>query len=562
MGFFGRIHGPEFTRLFLACTPPGGWPRTIAVANSGGPDSSCLLFLLHELMQATVGATSLPKKVVSLTVDHGLQAESALMAEQAAGVASKLGVEHHTVKIPWGETPFPPIPAGDNAFESIARLARFRVLFEAMKKTGALVLALGHHADDQVETSLIRIAKGTTEMGAGGMRKCRRWGMGLGKEGDLGWTGYEGMSRWMVRPLLSVRKEKILATCKEAEISYVQDKTNFQPEITIRNAIRHIISNGEAFSQTLPEHIREGIENMQARAESLEGASFDLSAGSEQLRATVLSLGRRVDDIDEEVNAHLKAIRVSGPPGTFVMSHPTAAKIQNETTRARIIQRILRYVSFHPWGSLRADGNRRGSSLSRIVANVWDPQPQRQANFIAGGGVMWIPAVFKHNKLQFIDFGKQENVSASGSLVWVATRAPPLGANKLKAMNMDNPLNMDVTSALLAAVAQYKHNPSAPKTVEFLYDCRFVVTFDISKIPNSILRYLEELDGRLFIITQTRWYWPRVVLKPSEGGQVVLESEMPRVEIGTIQQWRWEDRSGVVKSKWIESRWIRPLDAI
>lgn len=56
----------------------------------------------------------------------------------------------------------------------------------------------------------------------------------------------------------------------------------------------------EAFSQTLPEHIREGIENMQARAESLEGASFDLSAGSEQLRATVLSLSRRVDDIDEE----------------------------------------------------------------------------------------------------------------------------------------------------------------------------------------------------------------------------------------------------------------------
>jgi tRNA(Ile)-lysidine synthase TilS/MesJ len=129
------------------------------------------------------------------------------MAKQCSKNASSLKVEHLTVPIPWSEPPFPPRPADDSAFEGIAREARFHVLFNAMTRMDAKTLAFGHHADDQVETSLMRLSKRTTEIGAGGMRPCRRWGMGLktGKD-KLGWAGHEGMHRWIVRPLLEVSK--------------------------------------------------------------------------------------------------------------------------------------------------------------------------------------------------------------------------------------------------------------------------------------------------------------------------------------------------------------------
>ena len=72
------------------------------------------------------------------------------------------------------------------------------------------VIALAHHADDQVETALMRFGMGTTELGAAGMRACRRWGMGtadarLGEQA-LGWAGLGGMNKWIVRPLLDVAK--------------------------------------------------------------------------------------------------------------------------------------------------------------------------------------------------------------------------------------------------------------------------------------------------------------------------------------------------------------------
>ena len=183
-----------------------------AVANSGGPDSTCLLFLVNRLLSdENMSREGLPNSVVSITVDHGLQASSSFMADRCSKNAISLKVKHITVPIPWSEPPFPPRPSNMRSVENIARDARFHILFHAMTCMSVKTLAFGHHIDDQVETSLMRLARGTTELGAGGMRYCRRWGMGLTKSvaDTLGWAGYEGMHRWIVRPLLEVSKVSI-----------------------------------------------------------------------------------------------------------------------------------------------------------------------------------------------------------------------------------------------------------------------------------------------------------------------------------------------------------------
>lgn len=128
------------------------------------------------------------------------------MAQHAATLAESLGVEHVTMKLPWGQENYPPKPGPDEKMEEIARDMRQRIFFGHMKNMNANSLALGHHADDQVETMLMRLGRGSTQFGLSGMRPCRRWGMGSGKPEDDEAYGIHGLRKWIVRPLLGVGK--------------------------------------------------------------------------------------------------------------------------------------------------------------------------------------------------------------------------------------------------------------------------------------------------------------------------------------------------------------------
>jgi len=185
------------------------------VANSGGPDSTCLLFLLHSYLDFllrpfgnlkshlfTNSETRFPTRLISLTVDHDLQPSSKEMAERAGNIAKSLGVEHATLKLPWGQNTFHPKPGPNEKIEGIARAMRYKVLFKYMKMRGATAVALGHHADDQVETMLMRLGRGSSAYGLAAMKSCRRWGMG----DSFARYGFEGMKKWIVRPLLPFDK--------------------------------------------------------------------------------------------------------------------------------------------------------------------------------------------------------------------------------------------------------------------------------------------------------------------------------------------------------------------
>ncbi|KAF7363925.1 ATP-bind-3 domain-containing protein [Mycena sanguinolenta] len=350
-----------------------------------------------------------PASVVSMTINHGLQASSDAMAKHCADYAQALGIEHFSVKIPWSEPPFPEKPRPGQAFEEVGRRSRYHILFQIMKQAGADTLALGHHGDDQVETSLMRLARGTTELGAGGMRKVRRWGMGVNKEGvenGLGWAGVEGMKMWMVRPFLEVSKDRILATCEENSLEYVEDSTNFQPQLTLRNTIRHLLSKNtldhESLGLELPPHIAQSVNQLQTALSSLESVDLDPSEGLEQLRSSVHILTEQVEDIENQVDSCLNRCHLPSPPATYLVSCRGLATIRNPLVKKSLVLRIMRYLSFHAWGSLRADADRRQKSVDQLVQNLWVPDPfaAKIAPFVAGGGVWWMPAVVGEKTLE------------------------------------------------------------------------------------------------------------------------------------------------------------------
>lgn len=179
------------------------------MANSGGPDSTCLLFLLRSVVEQLNGRTGFIKSLLSVHVDHDLQLSARTMAERAEQNARVLGVDHYTTKIPWSTPPFPSRPTHGQPLEELARDARRNRLFHAMLQHNVTAIAFGQHADDQLETVLMRLAAGSGLTGAAGIRPVRRMGMGDHEGREMTHFGLQGMNQWVVRPLLSVSKVNI-----------------------------------------------------------------------------------------------------------------------------------------------------------------------------------------------------------------------------------------------------------------------------------------------------------------------------------------------------------------
>ena len=134
-----------------------GWaeglpPGPVAVAVSGGGDSVALLLLLQE-----TGA----RPLAAVTVDHGLRPESAAEAAAVAALCSARGIAHTLLR--WEE------PAGAGNLQARAREARRRLIGDWARGRGIGAVALGHTLDDQAETFLLRLARGSGVDGLSGM---------------------------------------------------------------------------------------------------------------------------------------------------------------------------------------------------------------------------------------------------------------------------------------------------------------------------------------------------------------------------------------------------------
>lgn len=209
------INAPELTRavdpvalarfaadLALLCDPV---EARVLVAVSGGPDSLALLLLTHALIG---------ERCVAATVDHGLRPEAADEAAWVAALCAARGIDHAVLRGPLPER------TGHTAnLSARARALRYELLQAHADTVGATRIATAHHADDQVETLIMRLNRGA---GVGGL------------------AGVRAKSGRVIRPLLGWRRAELGAIVAAAGIVAVDDPSNVSDRFDRARLRKHL----------------------------------------------------------------------------------------------------------------------------------------------------------------------------------------------------------------------------------------------------------------------------------------------------------------------------------
>ena len=196
-----------------AVGPFEGRPR-LAVAVSGGADSLALALLVDRWARRQSG------RIFALTVDHGLRKGSTAEARQVGRWLAKRGIDHRVLR--WtGAKP-------TTGIQAAARQARYRLLTDWCAHEGVLHLLLAHHAGDQMETFLLRVAGRSGVDGLAGMAAV-----------------VEDSACRMVRPLLVVPRSRLEATLRAADQEWMEDPSNRNTDFA-RVRVRTLLSKLDA----------------------------------------------------------------------------------------------------------------------------------------------------------------------------------------------------------------------------------------------------------------------------------------------------------------------------
>lgn len=256
--------------------PPEG---LVLVAFSGGPDSLALL---------AAAVFEAPGRVGAVIVDHGLQSGSDAVAARAAEQAESLGsVLTRVVRV---------TVAGDGGPEAAARSARYAALDAVAAETGATAVLLGHTLDDQAETVLLGLARGSGSASLQGMAP----GAGLYR-----------------RPLLGIRRSTTVQACADAGLEPWHDPHNDDPAYTRVRVRRTVLPVLEA--------------------ELGPGVTEALARTAEQAREDEHAFATMLDELAEELAEHIDAgiaVRVS-----TLAANPPALR-----------QRLIRFVVHAEFG--------------------------------------------------------------------------------------------------------------------------------------------------------------------------------------------------------------------
>ncbi|WP_310468855.1 tRNA lysidine(34) synthetase TilS [Sphingomonas sp.] len=189
----------------------------LGVAVSGGPDSLALLLL---------ATAARPGAVEAATVDHGLRPAARAEAEQVGAICGQLGVPHRTLAIDWSDPPAANLQAR-------ARAARYAALGEWAQERALAAVATAHHLDDQAETLLMRLARGSGVGGLAGVQAKRQLCEGV----------------MLVRPLLGWRRAELGEIVAAARLEPVDDPSNRDDRFD-RTRVRALLADTEWLDPT------------------------------------------------------------------------------------------------------------------------------------------------------------------------------------------------------------------------------------------------------------------------------------------------------------------------
>jgi tRNA(Ile)-lysidine synthase len=229
------------TRVAVRRAVPGG-SAPVLVACSGGADSLALL------AAAVFEAREQPWPVVGVTVDHALHEDSADVTTRVVGQMATLGAdETASIRVS--------VNVDGHGLEAAARQARYAVLEELAERFGSSTVLLGHTRDDQAETVLLGLARGSGGRALAGMR--RRRGVFL-------------------RPFLELTRETTERACREQGIAWWTDPANADPRFTrtrVRDVVLPMLEDelGPGVTAALArtaDQLRQDVEHLDALAEA------------------------------------------------------------------------------------------------------------------------------------------------------------------------------------------------------------------------------------------------------------------------------------------------------
>ena len=276
----------------------------VLVACSGGADSLALL------AAAVFETRRRSLRVVGVTVDHGLQEGSREHADEVVAQMARLGAdETMTVRVT--------VDAPGIGMEAAAREARYAALGQAAESLGSSVVLLGHTLDDQAETVLMGLARGSGGRSIAGMRRR------FHDDGEeQGRTRYE-------RPLLDVTRAQTEAACRAEGIEFWSDPQNADPRF-LRSRVRHTVlpvleaELGPGVAATLArtaDQLRRDMESLDDIAELTfqevrSGAGLDLRLDVCRLEVNTPAVVSRV--------LRLAALEAGSPPSELFAVHVDA----------------------------------------------------------------------------------------------------------------------------------------------------------------------------------------------------------------------------------------------
>ncbi|MGL5810436.1 MAG: tRNA lysidine(34) synthetase TilS [Nocardioides sp.] len=291
-------------------------PGPVLVACSGGADSLALL--------AAAIAETHDRPVVGVTVDHGLQRGSAERAERLRGQMTGIGAsEAVAVRVDVRES--------GQGLEAAARAARYAALSETAERAGAAVTLLGHTRDDQAETVLLGLTRGSGGRAVRGM--------------PAAFEGYR-------RPLLAITRAQTEAACVAGGIDWWADPHNADRRFT-RARIRHVVL------PMLEAELGPGIAAALARTgeflrrdtEALDRMADSLMAGYDERAGWCVTELRECDEAIRARMLRLAALRAGSPAGELFAVHVRAleAQVWNRDKLPKEIQ-LPGHVSAHRRG--------------------------------------------------------------------------------------------------------------------------------------------------------------------------------------------------------------------